>query len=257
MSVMSVFAAELAAAGGALARRRFYSERYRVGKKDDGETITDADHEVEELIASRIAEKYPEHGFWGEERGKVGDSRRCWVVDPIDGTTNFVHRYEYCAVSVAYCENGRALAGAVHNIAANETFHAARGEGAFLHNQRLRVSPRKSFSDSLFLAGGVLDAQMWEVIRDLATRTAGMRRCGATALDLAIVAAGRADMLVSGPVRYWDVAAGALLVREAGGLLADSADGTTFAFAEPTKCFVAGAAGVFAPYLATLKKSAE
>ncbi len=257
MSVFSVFAAELAAAGGALARRRFYSARYRVGKKENGETITDADHEVEELIASRVAEKYPEHGFLGEERGAVGDQERCWVVDPIDGTTNFVHRYESCAVAVAYCENGRAIAGAVHNIAANETFSAARGEGAFSDNRRLRGSAPSSFADSLFLAGGVLDDEMWEIIRNLSRRTAGMRRGGATALDLALVAAGRADMLVCGPVRFWDVAAGALLVREAGGLLADAEDRTTFEFAAPTRRFVAGAAGVFAPYLAALKKGGE
>lgn len=254
MSVLSVFAAEIAAAGGALARRRFYSARYRVGKKEDGETITDVDHEVEELIANRIAEKYPDHGFLGEERGAVGDQEHCWVVDPIDGTTNFVHRYESCAVAVAYCENGRAVAGAVHNIVANETFFAAKGEGAFAHNRRLRSATPASFADSLFLAGGVLDEEMWETIRGLSRRTAGMRRCGATALDLAFVAAGRADMLVCGPVRFWDVAAGALLVREAGGLLSDVEDRTTFDFAAPTRCFVAGAAGVFAPYLAALKK---
>lgn len=256
MSVLSAFAAELAAAGGAIARRRFYSGRYRIGAKNGGETITDVDYEVEELIASRIAAKYPSHGFLGEERGAVGDQNQCWVVDPIDGTTNFVHRYERCAVAVAFCENGRAVAGAVHDVVANETFYAARGEGAFLDDRRLRGSSQASFSDSLFIAGGVMDDRMWEVVRELSRHAAGMRRCGATALDLAMIAAGRADMLVCGTVRFWDVAAGALLVREAGGLLSDVEDHTTFAFAAPTKSFVAGAAGVFAPYLAALKKGA-
>ena len=254
MSVFSVFAAELAAAGGALARRKFYSARYRIGKKPNGETVTDADHEVEELIAARVAEKYPQHGFLGEERGAVGDQNQCWVVDPIDGTTNFVHRYAQCAVAVAFCENGRAVAGAVHDIVANETFSAAKGEGAFADSRRLRGASSASFSDSLFIASGVLDDGMWEIIRGLSRQTAGMRRGGATALDLAMVAAGRADALVCGSVRFWDVAAGALLVREAGGLLADAEDGTTFDFAAPTRRFVAGAPGVFAPYLAALKK---
>ena len=257
MSVYSVFAAEIAEEGGALARKKFYSSRYRVGKKDGGEIITDADHEVEELLASRIAAKYPEHGFLGEERGASGDQKRCWVADPIDGTTNFVHQYEQCAVSVAYCEDGRAIAGAVHSIAANETFHAAKGEGAFAHNRRLRGSSPSSLSDSLFVASGVLDGGMWETIRGLSRRTAGMRRGGATALDLAMIAAGRADMLVCGPVRFWDVAAGALLVREAGGLLADVDDATSFAFGEATKHFAAGAAGVFAQYLSALKKECK
>ena len=254
MSVLSTFAADVAAAAGGVARRRFYAAQYRVKRKSGGEPVTEVDREVEQFIADRIAAQYPDHGFLGEESGAVGNQQQCWVVDPIDGTTNFVHQYERFSVSVAFCDNGIPIAGAVHDIIANETFVAAKGEGAFLHNRRLRVSATSSFGRSLFVAGGVLDDAMWGLIKELSRRTDGVRRSGSTALDLACVAAGRADMLVCGRVRFWDVAAGALLLREAGGLLSDIDERTTFAFAEPTQCFVGGAPGVFAPYIGALKK---
>ncbi len=250
---MSDFAAELATAAGRIARRRFYSGRFRTTQKPNGEPVTDADREIEELIAGLITEKYPEHGFLGEETGERGERGNCWVVDPIDGTTNFIHQYDRCAVSVAFCRDGRAVAGAVHDITANETFSAADGEGAYLHNRRMRVTPGV-LGDALFIASGVLDDNMWALIRDLSRRTAGMRRTGSTALDLAFAAAGRANAVLCGPVRYWDVAAGALLLREAGGLLADAAGETAFTFAAPTRCFAAGAPGVFAPCFSALKK---
>ena len=254
MSALSVFAAEIADAAGRIARRRFYSARRRVGAKEDGSPVTETDREVEELISGLVAEKYPRHGFLGEETGARGDRGNCWVVDPIDGTTNFIHQYDRCAVSVAFCQDGRAVAGAVHDITANETFSAAAGEGAYLHNRRMRITPGGELGDALFIASGVLDGNMWALIRELSRRTAGMRRSGSTALDLAAVAAGRADVIVCGRVRYWDVAAGALLLREAGGLLADSGGGTAFDFAGPTRCFAAGAPGVFAPCFSALKK---
>lgn len=253
MSVLSTFAAELAAEAGALARRRFYSGRYRTESKSGGEPVTDADRAVEQLIIDRVAEKYPQHGVLGEEYGTAGDQENCWVIDPIDGTTNFIHQYPHCAVSLAFCEKGRPIAGAIHDIAYNETFVAARGEGAFLHNRRLRVSATSSVSASLFAASGSMNGDMWELVKTMAQSTSGMRRSGATALDLAAVAAGRIDMLLSGPVRFWDVAAGTLLIREAGGLLADVDEQTAFIFGEPTRPFAAGAPGVFAPYLRALK----
>ena len=254
MSLLSAFAAECAAAGGGLARRRFYKAAYRTTMKTGGEKVTDVDREVEQFIAARIAEKYPEHGFLGEESGAVGDPNLCWVLDPIDGTTNFVHQYPGCAVSLAFCENGKPIAAAVHDIVRNETFSAARGEGAFLDNRRMRVSSVDVFGSSLFIAGGMLDDSLWPLFQSLAQKTDGMRRVGATALDMAFVADGRADIVISGQVRFWDVAAGSLLVREAGGLVADVRDNTSFAFGEKTEYFVAGAPGVFAHYLRALKK---
>ena len=215
--------------------------------------MTDVDRAVERLVIDRLAEKYPQHGVLGEEFGATGDQEQCWVIDPIDGTTNFMHHYPHCAVSLAFCEKGRPVAGAVHDIAYNETFVAAKGEGAFLHNRRLRVSAVSSVSASLFVAGGYLDDSVWNLIKSMVPDTSGVRRSGATALDLAAVAAGRIDMLVSGPVRFWDVAAGALLIREAGGLLADADERTAFVFGAPTRPFVAGAPGVFAAYVRALK----
>lgn len=254
MSAFSQFAAELAEAAGRAVRRRFYSQKFTASKKSAGEFVTDADVAAEQLISDMISEKYPEHGFLGEESGARGDQDNCWVVDPIDGTTNFIHQYPNCAVSVAFCQGGRPVAGAIHSVALNETAVAARGEGALLHNRRLRVSGSTTVGDSLFVASGSLDDGMWALIRDLARRTTGMRRSGSTAMDFFAAAAGSVDMVVSGPVRFWDVAAGALILREAGGLLADEGGETSFAFGKPTGCFVAGAPGVFSPYLAALKK---
>ncbi|MGU9951908.1 MAG: inositol monophosphatase family protein [Gammaproteobacteria bacterium WSBS_2016_MAG_OTU1] len=253
MSIYSIFAAELVSSAGALARRKYYSTRYRTSKKSGGEPVTDVDQEIEQLIIENIAQKYPQHSVLGEESGARGDQKECWVIDPIDGTTNYINQYPQCSVSVAFYEKGRVVAGAVHDIVANETFVAAAGEGAFLHNRRMRVSSKTVFSDSLFILSGVLDEQMWELLPLLTKKTAGFRRGGSTALDLAYIAAGRADMLVCGPVRFWDVAAGALLLREAGGLLTDINDSTNFAFGAPTKSFIAGAPHIFSSYRRTFQ----
>ena len=253
VSVYSVFAAELAGSAGGLARRRFYAANHRVKRKNGGEPVTDADREVEQFVIDKLAQKFPAHGVLGEETGATGDQKQCWVIDPIDGTTNYIHQYPQCAVSVAFCQHGRAVAGAVHDIAANETFVAAAGEGAYLHNRRLRVAADSRFAESLFVASGSMSEKTWPLIRHLASSTAGMRRGGSTALDLAHAAAGRADMVVSGPVRFWDVAAGALILREAGGLLADISDRTGFEFDQPTECFIAGAPHLFSAYRRAFK----
>jgi myo-inositol-1(or 4)-monophosphatase len=250
------FAAELAREAGALARRRFYGNRtIAVNHKLNGELVTDVDREVENLIISLVREKFPKHGILGEESGLSGNQNECWVIDPIDGTTNFVCRYLSCSVSVAFCRKGRPVVAAIHDIAANETFFAASGEGAYLNNQRLRVTTTTTVGKSLFLASGVINGKgMWPLIESMARRSMGMRRTGSTALDMATVAAGRADAMLCGPVKFWDVAAGALLIREAGGLISDTEDHTSFAFGEPTLPFVAGTPGVFTAYLHEMKK---
>lgn len=254
MSALSTFAAEIVTAAGGLVRRRFLRRELKISTKAGGEKVTNADHEVEQFIRDAIREKYPEHGFFGEESGAEGDMSACWVADPIDGTNNFIHRYLHCGISLAFCENRKPKAAAIHDIAANETFVAAHGEGAFADNRRLRVSKPHQVGDSLFLVGGSMRDGLWPLTRALMRNTEGWRRSGSTVLDIASVAAGRADMVVCGPARYWDVAAGALLIREAGGLLMDCNERTSFVFGEDTACFVAGAPSVFSHYAATLKK---
>ena len=249
------FAAVLAEEAGALARRHFFRGRFVAERKKNGEWVTDVDREVEDFIAQKLRDKFPQHGILGEENGGGGDQDNCWVIDPIDGTTNFIHQYPQCSVSIAFCHRGRPVAGAIHDIAANETFVAASGQGAYLGNRRLRVSGMSSVGDSVFVASGIIGGPgFWSLMETMARRSSGMRRGGSTALDLAAVAAGRADMTLCGPVKYWDVAAGTVILREAGGLLADVDDQTAFSFGAPTKCFAAGAPGVFTPYLNELKK---
>ena len=209
--------------------------------------------EIEEIVRERIAEKYPQHGFWGEESGMSGDRNNCWVLDPIDGTTNFIHGYNHCSVSLAFCENERPIAGAIHDVVANLTYTAALGEGAYADNRRMRCSTAL-FGNSLFILSGQLNDSMWAMAQDLAHRTAGMRRTGSTALDLALVAGGNADIVICGNVHFWDIAAGALLIREAGGLLVDSKGRTAFDFCKLTPPFVAGAASAFSAYVTALKK---
>ena len=257
VSEFSVFAAEVVAAAGGVARRRFLGRTLKIERKDNGEKVTNADRDIETFIREKIREKYPTHGFLGEESGSDGDMSCCWVADPIDGTTNFIHQYMNCGVSLAFCQNHKTQAAAIHDIGANETFSAARGEGAFADARRLRVSAPANVGESLFIAGGSMDGGLWPLARTLMRQSDGMRRSGSTVLDMASVAAGRMDMLVCGAARYWDVAAGALLIREAGGLLLDAEKRSSFVFGETTAAFIAGAPSVFSHYASVFQKHYE
>ncbi|MGI9337969.1 MAG: inositol monophosphatase family protein [Gammaproteobacteria bacterium] len=253
-------AADAVRQAGLLVRRRFYSPRDVVVKqKTGGELVTETDRDAEDIIREAIAQTFPEHGFLGEESGMHGDDNACWVADPLDGTTNFVHGFEGCAVSLAFCRGGRPVAAAVFDIFADACYTAEEGAGAFCEGRRLRVSNRPALSQSLLIASGqmVCDGfSLWPMLGRLGPSLRGVRRTGSTALDLAYIAAGRAEAALSGPVRFWDVAAGWLLVREAGGLICDINGAPEFAFGKPVPPFAAGNAKTFRHFLRELQTCA-
>ena len=257
ISPLLATATDAARKAGLLVRRRFYSPRdSEVKHKADGELVTATDGDAEDIIRTTIAETFPEHGFLGEESGMHGDAAACWVADPLDGTTNFVHGFEGCAVSLAFCRGGRPVAAAVFDIFADVCYSAEDGGGAFCEDRRMRVSGRSALSESLLIASGQMVSSgfsLWNALAKLGPSLRGVRRTGSTALDLAYIAAGRAEVALSGPVRFWDVAAGWLLVREAGGLICDINGAPEFEFAKPVPPFVAGNAKTFQRFLRELQ----
>ena len=239
-------AAEAAQEAGRHVRRRLAAEARPVAeRKSRGELVTETDRNAEDIIREVIAATFPRHAFFGEESGwdnPEEKDRDAWVVDPLDGTTNFVHGLPACAVSVAYCRDGKPAAAALCDIAADEIYAAEAGGGARVENRRLRVSGEAAAKNALILAGGQLtDSGMWELLGKIAPRVSAVRRSGSTALDFAWLARGRGDGMICGPVKYWDVAAGALILREAGGVLSRLDGATEFDFARPVPAFVAAA----------------
>lgn len=203
-------------------------ENVRVENKSANDFVTSADLAAEQEIIRVLEQAFPRHAILTEEAGRIGpdSSEFCWIVDPIDGTTNFIHAIPQYAVSIALKYRDDVVAGVVYDVAKNELFTAARGEGAFLDNRRIRVSTTKDLSRSLigtgfpFRADDDVEAYMKKFAL-VTKRTAGIRRPGSAALDLAWVACGRYDGFWESGLKSWDVAAGGLLVSEAGGLITD------------------------------------
>ena len=246
-------AVEAAQEAGRFIRRRLFAESRPVPeRKSRGELVTETDRDAEEIIREIIADSFPEHAFFGEESGWQNPDvreRDAWIVDPLDGTTNFVHGLPACAVSVAYCRDQKPVVAAVCDIAADEIYFAEAGGGAKMENRRIRVSPVSAPADALILAGGQLtDSGMWPLLNQIAPDVSAIRRTGATVLDFAWLARGRGDGIVCGPVKYWDVAAGALIIREAGGLLSRLDGKTEFDFPLPAPAFVAASPKIM-PFL--------
>ena len=240
---------------GKRARRNLLSQRVQASRKAGGEWVTDIDRDTEAFLIERLRRHFPDHGVLGEEGGLSGDRDSCWVIDPIDGTANAVHQYPHCAVSVAFCRAGRPELAVVYDIMADYLYTAAAGRGGYRDDERLRVSPVTTVGDALLIASGQVDSgKLWPFVIDLSVRCDGLRKTGSSVLDLAWLAAGQTDIVVSGPVNYWDVAAASLLVREAGGFICDVNDRTEFAFAERTANFVAAPPKIFARLLAELKR---
>lgn len=206
---------------------RMFDERteLRVEEKKDRDYVTDADRKSEALIIREIQRHYPSHGIVAEESGhKNPDDPVQWHIDPLDGTTNFIHGYPHFAVSIAAWKQGRPLLAVVHDPVSNETFEAQSGNGAFLNRHRLRVSPRRHVSEALFASGlapyrreqlPLFQQRMNACIR----KANAYRHDGSAALDLAYVAAGRLDAYWEAGLGSWDIAAGILLVQEAGGMV--------------------------------------
>lgn len=201
-------------------------EHLQVSVKGAGDFVSAADVSAEETIREILTEARPNYGWLGEESGFAAgeDPTRRWIVDPLDGTTNFLHGIPHWAISIALEHKGHVVAGVVYDPVKDEMFVAEQGEGAWLNDRRLRVSARRDVSSMLFATGlpfGGRDG-LQDTFKDLAAilpRTAGVRREGAAALDLAYVAAGRYDAFWERALNPWDIAAGLILVREAGGLV--------------------------------------
>jgi len=203
-------------------------EHLQVSLKGPANFVTAADRRAEEILHDELTKARPGYGFLGEEGGRRegADRTHTWIVDPLDGTSNFLHGIPQFAISIALERDGTVVAGLTYNPANDEMFTAERGKGAFLNDQRLRVAARRRLVDAVVACGlphhGKGDlARFRGEFAAVQDKVAGLRRFGAATLDLAWVAAGRLDAYWEREISPWDMAAGLLLVREAGGFVTD------------------------------------
>ncbi len=204
-------------------------ENLQVAAKSAGDFVSRADLKAERVIREMLEEARPNYGWLGEESDPVEgtDPTRRWIVDPLDGTTNYLHGLPHWAVSIALEHKGEIVSAVIFDPIKDEMFTAEKGAGAWLNDRRLRVSGRKEMSEVLLATGVPFAGRSGDLprtLRELAVlmpRTAGVRRWGAAALDLAYVAAGRFDGFWEASLNPWDIAAGILIVREAGGMVAE------------------------------------
>ena len=207
-------------------------ENLQVSSKGPGDFVSRADTKAEQIIRAELTEARPNYGWLGEESVEVKgtDPTRRWIVDPLDGTTNFLHGLPHWAVSIGLEHKGEVVAGVVYDPLKDEMFVAEKGAGAWLNDRRLRVSGRAQMIEMLFATGIPFGGrpELPGALREIAAlipQTAGIRRFGSASLDLAYVAAGRYDGFWERNLSPWDVAAGLLLIREAGGFVGTIDDG--------------------------------
>jgi myo-inositol-1(or 4)-monophosphatase len=227
MSAFLQAAVQAARAAGAI-QRRFYGKPLNIELKEGNSLnlVTQVDKLCEKTALSLLKRRFPSHGLWGEESGGAPRARGfTWVVDPLDGTTNFTHGYPFFCCSVALLKDGRPVAAAVHDELRKETFSAEQGAGAALNGRRIRVSPTASLSKALLCTGFAYHVHETgynlENFKRFILKSQGVRRDGSAALNLSYVAAGRFDGFWERGIQAWDMAAGVLLVREAGGTVTD------------------------------------
>ena len=215
------------AAGAIINRAALDVESVRISQKLVNDFVTDVDHASEKIIIETLLTAYPGHGIWAEESGQehgAKDSEFVWIIDPLDGTTNFIHGLPVYCVSIALAVKGKVEQAVIYDPSRNDLFTATKGRGAYLNDRRLRVSKRIRMQECLISTGFPFrptdDFNTYlRMMGDVMQRTAGLRRPGAAALDLAYVAAGYTDGFFEMGLKPWDVAAGPLLVTEAGGLV--------------------------------------
>ena len=234
MHPMLNIAIRAARAGGAVIVRHVDRlDIVKVAEKARNDFVSDVDRMAEEIIVDTILRSYPQHEILAEESGAAGSSEFQWVIDPLDGTTNFLHGLPHYCVSVALLHRGKLDQAVVFDPISQELFTATRGAGAQLDNKRIRASQRKGLKHTLVGTGFPfrelhhLDSFMGSLAAVI-PHTAGVRRSGSAALDLAYVAAGRLDGFWEFGLAPWDMAAGALLVREAGGIVTDCEGGESY-----------------------------
>src|SRR6201994_527439 len=211
-------------AGRSLTREHVEIKNLQVSLKGPANFVSLADKRAEEMIYTDLSKGRPGYGFIGEEGGtrEGADKTHTWIVDPLDGTTNFLHGIPQFAISIALQREGTVIAGVIYNPANDELYTAERGKGAFLNDQRLRVAGRRKLNECVVACGlphiGRGDHELSRAeMTEIQNRVAGLRRFGAAALDMAFVAAGRLDGYWERNLQPWDMAAGQIMVREAGG----------------------------------------
>ena len=231
--MMTIAVRAARAAGNVIIRQIDHVQDLPVSEKSRNDYVTEVDRQAETVIIDTILKAYPDHAILAEESGEQGKSEYVWIIDPLDGTTNFLHGFPQYAVSIALQHKGVLNQAVIYDPLRQELFTASRGDGAYLNERRIRVSNRKHLAGALlgtgfpFKEGARID-QYLETFRTLFPRTAGIRRAGAASLDLAYVACGRLDGFWEYGLKPWDMAAGVLLIEEAGGMISDFKGGHSF-----------------------------
>jgi myo-inositol-1(or 4)-monophosphatase len=254
-------------AGNVISRGARDLDRLTVTAKGPKDFVSEIDRAAERAIVDTLLDAYPDHAILAEEgtaKGDNADAENVWIIDPLDGTTNFLHGFPQYCVSIALAQKGQVTQGVIYDPVRNDLFTATRGRGAFLNDHRMRVSKRAHLRDCLigtgfpFRDGSYLDTYL-QMMKTMIENTAGLRRPGAAALDLAYVAAGFYDGFWEVGLNPWDVAAGSLLVQESGGLIGDLSGEGDFlhggqVIAATPKIF-AQMVAVLAPYRGELTRS--
>jgi myo-inositol-1(or 4)-monophosphatase len=257
------------AAGGIINRASMDLDLLKVNTKSPNDFVTEVDHAAEAIIIETLLGAYPGHGILAEESGRAHgakDSDYVWIIDPLDGTTNFIHGFPVYAVSIALAYRGQVQQAVVYDPTRNDLFYASKGRGAFLNDKRLRVSKRVRLAECLVSTGfpfrkGDNFQRYLKMLETLMPLCAGLRRPGAAALDLCYVAAGFCDGFFETGLSPWDIAAGSLLITEAGGLIGNFTGEADFLYQREV---VAGNPKVYgqlvpllAPFTRVIKEEAE
>ena len=250
------------AAGAIINRAALDVEAVRISQKQVNDFVTEVDHASEKIIIDTLLTAYPDHGILAEESGReFGNplADHIWIIDPLDGTTNFIHGFPVYCVSIALQVRGKIEQAVIYDPSRNDLFTATKGRGAFMNDRRLRVSKRIRLAECIISTGfpfrqGDNFNQYLRMMGDIMPRTAGLRRPGAAALDLAYVAAGFTDGFFETGLSPWDIAAGSLLVTEAGGLIGNFTGEADFL--EQKEC-LAGAPRIYGQLVGLLGKYSQ
>ena len=246
------------AAGALINRAALDVEAVRVSVKQTNDFVTEVDHAAEAAIIETLLTAYPTHGILAEESGAQGEQNSdfVWIIDPLDGTTNFIHGFPFYCVSIALSVRGKIEQAVVYDPTRNDIYTASKGRGAYVNDRRLRVAKRSRLQECLISTGfpyrpGDKLKPYLNMLGDVMSQCAGVRRPGAAALDLAYVAAGNSDGFFETGLQSWDVAAGSLLVTEAGGLIGNFTGEADFM--EHGECLAANPR-IYGQLVATLEK---
>ena len=201
-------------------------ENLQVSSKGPGDFVSSADKRTEKILIDELLRAHPDYGILTEESGVLNKSntQKRWIIDPIDGTSNFLNGIPQFAISIGYEEDNEIKCGIIFNPITNEMFFAEKGNGAYLNNSRIRVSNKKRISDSLLVTGGPKQSskikdKIFAEYLNVSEKVSNVRKFGSAALDMAYVACGRFDGYWQREINYWDVAAGIIIVKEAGGFI--------------------------------------